>query len=726
MNTKSTLKFIVAYVSVLVFSLSFSFGQVIRPYSLVYSTNMKGGHVMFGNTSMTIFSSQNVPDTAKANYFQNGTNGTTSIYGNDNSNMQYVDVDTVASTFNASSSDLILPSIGTNSIKYARLYWGARIKSGQAGDSSINLRTVKIMKGTTGNYFTAIAPFTQVDRTLVSGSDSVYQSYIDITSFVNSNGAGTYTVANVTAATGSVGSGGNYAGWCIAVAYENDSLPYSSIRMYDGFLQIYSGGNVTSQSIVLNGFNAPATPLVSTDAYMTTMAWEGDANLAASNANPLGDYLQINGTTVTNALNPSDNFWNGTISNNGVFVNTKNPNYKNQFGIDIDEQDVGVGYGIVSNSTQVSVEFGTEADQYFPGVFAFTIITKPPTVTIEKTVADSMQPYHVLQPGEALTYTMSGSNVGVGPAYNCVIVDSIPNNVTYIPGTLHIITSPDSTQIGLKTDASGDDIAFEGVNGSRYFVQFFIGTGATDSSGGVLQPGDSYSVSFKARAPSSVNQISTVVNTARITGNAFSGDPFVSDATAIIGPLGGPLPVNLSSFDAIKNENDVLLQWTTQSEVQNEQFEVEQSLDGIHFSTIGTVKGNGTTSLTNNYQFVDPINASDNVLYFRLAMKGPSQEDVFTKIVAVNISNLNKLKNLVVYPNPFVGNLTMQIQSDKNEKVVVELLDINGQVLSVRNIYLQSGQNIVELRDLNNIRKGALILQLINDTGIISQRIIRQ
>ena len=69
----------------------------------------------------------------------------------------------------------------------------------------------------------------------------------------------------------------------------------------------------------------------------------------------------------SNATNQSDNPWNGTITDNGVHVTTKNPNYTNQMGIDIDQFDVGTGYGILPNANSVTLEFGTEADQYFPG-----------------------------------------------------------------------------------------------------------------------------------------------------------------------------------------------------------------------------------------------------------------------------------------------------------------------------------------------------------------------
>jgi len=42
-------------------------------------------------------------------------------------------------------------------------------------------------------------------------------------------------------------------------------------------------------------------------------------------------------------------------------------------GLDIDQFYVGTGYGILPNSSSVTLEFGTEADQYFPGLYTFTI-----------------------------------------------------------------------------------------------------------------------------------------------------------------------------------------------------------------------------------------------------------------------------------------------------------------------------------------------------------------
>ncbi|HMK02901.1 MAG TPA: hypothetical protein VK489_01865, partial [Ferruginibacter sp.] len=134
-------------------------------------------------------------------------------------------------TFNSSSADLILPS-GSNAIKFARLYWGGRIDGGTGINNNISLRTVKIRKGTSGAYSTIVAPVSQIDKSVITGNDSAYQTYIDVTSFISANGAGTYTVADVTAATGS-SSAGNYAAWSVVVVYENAAVPYNSVRVYD-------------------------------------------------------------------------------------------------------------------------------------------------------------------------------------------------------------------------------------------------------------------------------------------------------------------------------------------------------------------------------------------------------------------------------------------------------------------------------------------------------------
>lgn len=731
--SNATLRFPAFLILLLFIMATSSHAQLIRSFTQIYSDNLKGGHTVFGNTITAVYSSGSgstgVVNTTAMNNFGSYSYGATSIYLNDNSNIQFLDVDGTGApaTSNSSSADLVLPA-GTNVIRFARLYWGGRIKSGNGGAANINLRSVKIRKGASGAYQSIVAPAAQVDKSQVNapGTDSTYQAYIDVTAFISSNGTGTYTVADITAATGSISGGGYFAGWSIVVVYENTSLPYSSIRLYDGYMQVYNDGSPITQSITLTGLNAPSDPLNPQDAVMTTFTWEGDASLAASADNPAGDFIKVNGTAVSNALNPVTNFWNGTISKNGEFVTAKNPDFKNQMSVDIDEVYVGVGYGISPDATTVEIQFGTEADQYFPSVFAFTMLSKDPTVILNKAVTSSILPFDLLNPNEILTYTLSGGNNGMGDAVNCVITDTIPSSVSYVPGSLNIISAPGGFT-GMKTDAPGDDQAFAGISGGKTYVKFYIGTGATSSAGGVLQKDESYSVQFKCLTPPNASALYSVSNTGRITAESVGGDPFVDDGTAIIGPQGSPLSVRLSAFSAILENGVARLSWTTQSETDNERFEIERSADAISFTGIAVLPGNGTTGERHDYRYADPVNSlSDKIIFYRLRMVETGGKNSFSQVIALRLSGNSVIKNYQVFPNPFTDHIKLSVYSTTRTAATIRIHNSAGQLLVQRAVEIQPGQNIIVINDLSGLPAGMHQVNLITGEGVITNKIMKQ
>lgn len=370
-----------------------------RNYTLVYSDDAKSSIVMFGNTLMNIADTiTNIADISKMN--NNSASGN-SIYGNDGENMQYTDVDGSigigSGTRNSSSAELSLPA-GSNTIKLARLYWGGRVKTTEFDLVQAANKKIKLRKGT-DNFYTEFTA-SQIDKSTFIQNNALYvryQAFADITSFIQTNGAGIYFTGNAPLSTGIIDYGGNYGGWCIVVVFENPSLNYNSVRLYDGFQQVFDNGNPLTTSITLTGLNVPPGALDTSDAKMGVTAWEGDANLN-------GDFLKINGNIFSNGINPADNPWNGTISNNGLHVTTKNPDYTNQVGIDIDEFYIGTGYGIQPNATSAVLEFGTEADQYFPGIISFVIKTLPAPLPVSLIYFNSL-----LLPGDKAEITWATS-----------------------------------------------------------------------------------------------------------------------------------------------------------------------------------------------------------------------------------------------------------------------------------------------------------------------------
>ena len=612
-------------------------------------------------------------------------------------------------TKNSSSANLILPA-GTNNIKFARLYWGGRIDNSLiVGDT---LRKIKIRKGTSGAYSTAVAPASNIDQYAISSSQTVYQTYVDVTNFMKAGGAGTYTVADLPASVGSVSSGGYYGGWSIAVAYENTALDYTSIRIYDGYSMVFNNGTPVTSTIVLNGLDVPNNPLTNAEAVMATMVWEGDGNLGGSVANPAGDYLKVNGISVSNAVNKVNNFWNGSISKNGAYVTgTKNPDYYNQMGLDIDEVNVGTGYNILPNATSVSIEFGTEADQYFPSVFTFAIKMKDPVLTLDKTVNDANNDNYA-DANEILTYTLSGTNFGPGVAYNATIIDSLPSNVIYQPGTLEIVSAPGCTA-GIKTDAPDADNAMKGTNAGRNYIKFFIGEGSTGSAGGQLPINSTYELKFKVKTEAIPG---SVTNTARITANSQAGVQFIDDGTAIISPAGGPVDVKLSSFTAVLSNNNGLLNWVSESEINSSHFEIERSDDAVKFEKRGKVTSNHNSSTKQSYNFTDPLNTSAKVVYYRLKMVDIDGKYSYSKIIAIRISGIISNESFSVYPNPFVSDIKVKLTSVEDVIATFRIISFDGREMMNRKISLQKGDNIVVLKDFPGMSKGNYILEITTAT----------
>lgn len=687
-----------------------------RNYSLIYSDNIKGSATMFGNTLLQIVNKDTV-NTVKMN--DNGANGN-SVYGNDNENMQNINIDGNAGIEtrikNSSSADLNLP-VGNNVIKLARLYWGGRVRNSDFDLSADSNKTIKIRKGNTGLYYN-VAALGMDKITIVSGYTQ-YQAYADITGMVQNNGGGTYEVGNAPLSTGAIDNGGNNGGWSIVVVYENAEASYNSVRIYDGFEQVYNNGNQLSSTVVLSGLDVPSGTLSTTDAKMGALVWEGDANLN-------GDYLKINSNVVSNNTNPPDNIWNGTITNGGLNAVSKNPNYTNQMGLDIDQFDVGMGYGILPNSNSVTLEFGTNADKYYPGLFTFIIKMKDPTISIDNLVSDANN-NHLGEANEILTYTLTGKNSGAGDANAIVISDTLPTTVTYLPNSLTILSAPGLSP-GMQTDIPGDDQAEYIENSGIKTVRFRIGKNASAAAGGSMSSNESYVVQFKVTVndPGTGKHVPSIMNIARIVAESEANETFVDDGTSIINPDFGPLPITMDSFNGILMQGGkVKLDWSTSMEINCKGYIVERSFDGNLFLEIDSVAGNGTTSKIHFYSAFDDVSAViGEEVYYRIKQFDVDGNTSYSKIIRVQIANENS--RVIISPNPFKNNLNISVSWNKIENMKIRIVNVLGREVFSKNVVTNKGLNYIGLDALSKLAAGNYFVQFISGSQTIAREITKQ
>ncbi len=164
-------------------------------------------------------------------------------------------------------------------------------------------------------------------------------------------------------------------------------------------------------------------------------------------------------------------------------------------------------------------------------------------------------------------------------------------------------------------------------------------------------------------------------------GNTASNTVSISSLSGFsrwtVAPKLKPLPVELISFSAKCNTNEVELMWSTASEINNYNFEVQKSDDGILWYYIGTVTGAGNSSSVINYKYSDKVNG--NNYYYRLKQVDfDGKSEVYGPIV-VNCQNSNEVQ-ISVNPNPFNEVLTIRI-SGEEQQLTVSLMDATGKLV---------------------------------------------
>ncbi len=152
--------------------------------------------------------------------------------------------------------------------------------------------------------------------------------------------------------------------------------------------------------------------------------------------------------------------------------------------------------------------------------------------------------------------------------------------------------------------------------------------------------------------------------------SGFTGDQTCGGASC------DPLPVELISFNAQSFSNDkCLVEWSTVSELNNEGFHVEKSLDGEDFNEIGFVYGNGTTQIKQEYTFTD--NYFYEGAFYRLRQVDFDGQFEYHEIVYAKHSANREVS---LRANPVITSFVLDGSNELN--YTVSLVTISGQQIS--------------------------------------------
>jgi hypothetical protein len=157
----------------------------------------------------------------------------------------------------------------------------------------------------------------------------------------------------------------------------------------------------------------------------------------------------------------------------------------------------------------------------------------------------------------------------------------------------------------------------------------------------------------------------------------------------------GAVPVELNSFKASATDSDIELSWITATETNNSGFEIQRNKDG-HFETIKFVNGNGTTSETHAYTFVDK-SLSVGTYVYRLKQIDFDGTFSYSNTIEVEVVTPSTFVLEQNYPNPFNPSTTIRFSIPVETDVRLNVFNTLGQeVAEMINSRLKEGYHEVD------------------------------
>ena len=135
------------------------------------------------------------------------------------------------------------------------------------------------------------------------------------------------------------------------------------------------------------------------------------------------------------------------------------------------------------------------------------------------------------------------------------------------------------------------------------------------------------------------------------------------------------LPVELTDFRVESTGGDNRLTWQTTSEVNNDYFEVERSIDGKTFHPIGQVKGNGNSNQLHTYSYWDQ-EAFNWENYYRLKQVDFDGQFEYSQVVRTE-----QKQALRLYPNPTNG--LVEMSSNFKDVRYVKVTNMTGKTVEI-------------------------------------------
>jgi hypothetical protein len=221
---------------------------------------------------------------------------------------------------------------------------------------------------------------------------------------------------------------------------------------------------------------------------------------------------------------------------------------------------------------------------------------------------------------------------------------------------------------------------------------------------------EAYLIDQYLKKESQISLLDTSVITFSVTSDPASAK--ANRFLLIFKPAAAPIALSPFSINAYQQNAHVFLEWKTENVAEIKHFQVEHSVDGIHFSVIKIVAAN---NFLTDYNFVHtaPFNGNNFYRIGRLLTNGKLE---YSPIVNVIMPQLNT--GIFVYPKAIKGGkMSLQFMNQASGKYIFRFYNSIGQLIVSNEIIYPGGSFLRTIPLQRSVANGVYLLQIIKPSG---------
>lgn len=212
------------------------------------------------------------------------------------------------------------------------------------------------------------------------------------------------------------------------------------------------------------------------------------------------------------------------------------------------------------------------------------------------------------------------------------------------------------------------------------------------------------------------------INGIRMYMNAFLTPVGIAGSCVIGANYMFPLAAQLIAFQGSVFNSTARLNWEVAENESVKQFNIEQSIDGTHFTTSSPIYGNNRAG-AETYQQIDKM--SSNRIYYRLKITDKTGTVRYSRVILLQ-TTADDSKGIKIVNNPVNDRLTFEFKASRPGPVEVKILDMLGRVQMTKVISSYEGNNMITLKLPYAWQNGVYVAEIKSGTERFTAKFVKQ